>query len=376
MALLSMAAPAMAQRPNPTPCPSEVQINFDADRVAALAKSPALAELKNLNASGILTDINLLLKEINLEQNGELPHLNHDAENNYDAEKRKSFEKVYKVKSTDELSIQNKFGQVKVNTWDKNEIQVKVDIIARASTEAKAQEIIDKIDIVDSRGDNTISVITKMNPMRVSGNSNKSFEINYTVYMPERNALTLKNSFGDVNLASLKGKTNIAVSYGALKTERLNSNENNVKVTYGSGNCGYINGGQIILAYGDLYVGGANGLKGSASYGNFKVGQLSEEMEMSFKHGTFKVDNVSKSFKKIALNSNYGTVSMNFDDNSAFNFDVNVQFGDFKVDKSLVNITSLEKSYTSAEYKGKFGDSSPKGVVSVSSKFGDVRFTK
>ncbi|MBW7465690.1 DUF4097 family beta strand repeat-containing protein [Pontibacter aydingkolensis] len=329
-----------------------------------------------MNLSDIVVGLEGLHEEINIEQTGETIYINQDTEAVFDAEKRKTFDKTYKVSSSDALSIHNKFGNVAVNTWAKNEIKVKVDVISRAATDAKAQEILDNINIIDSRSGSIISVVTKMSPMRVSGNTSKSFEINYTIYMPEANALTVKNSFGDVNLASLKGKADISVTHGALKTERLNNSDNNVKVAYGSGSCGYINGGNVNLSYGDLYVGGANGLTGNASYGNFKVGQLTEEMDMTFKHGSFKVDNVSKNIKKIALDSNYGTVSLNFADNTAFNFDVNVQFGDFKVDKSLINITSLEKGYTSAEYKGRFGGSSPKGVVNINSKFGDVKFTK
>ncbi|MBC5992972.1 DUF4097 family beta strand repeat protein [Pontibacter sp. SD6] len=324
-----------------------------------------------------LSELEAIADELDIDQAGAVTHINQDADAAaYDVEKRKTFEKTYKVNSSDALSIVNKFGKVSVNTWNKSEIQVKVDIIARCATEARAVELLDKINVVDNREGNTISIVTKMEPMRVSGNNNRSFEINYTIYMPESNSLAVKNSFGDVQLASLKGKTNVNVSYGALKTERLSNSDNYVKVAYGSGNCGYINGGNVNLAYADVFVGGANGLKGSASYGNFKIGQLTEEMDIDFKHGTFKVDNVSKDIKKIALNSNYGSVSLNFADNSSFNFDVNVSFGDFKVDRSLINLTTMEKGYTSAEYKGKFGGTSPKGMVNITSKFGDVKFTK
>ncbi|RIJ37089.1 hypothetical protein D1627_13390 [Pontibacter oryzae] len=293
----------------------------------------------------------------------------------YDVEKRKVIEKSFKVTSKDILSFENEWGKVHVNTWDKNEVQVRVDVIARAGTEAKAQEVLNNIKVVESRSGNTYSFRTKREPMRIS-NNDKSMEINYTIYMPANNAIAVKNSFGDVYLASLKGKADIDISYGSLKCDRLANSSNNVKLSYSSGSCTYINGGNLSIAFSSMKVDEASGLQGHSKYSDFKVGNLEQTMEMDLKYGSFKIDNISKNIQKISLDSGFTPVSLNFADNTAFNFDVNVQFGNFNVDKSLVTITSHEKSYTSAEYKGRFGGASPKGLVSITSKYGDVKFTK
>ncbi|RDV15269.1 hypothetical protein DXT99_10940 [Pontibacter diazotrophicus] len=294
----------------------------------------------------------------------------------YDVEKRKTIDKTYKVSRSDMLNIENKFGKVHINTWDRNEVHVKVDIIARCVTESMAQEILDKIKVLESREGSTISFRTRIEPMRVSGNNNKSFEVNYTISMPEENALTVKNTFGDVYLAALKGKADINVKHGALKCDRLSNSGNIVTLAYGSGSCGYFNGGSMDVSYGDMNVEGANGLQGSSKFSDFKIGSLGETMEMDVKYGTFAVNNISKNIRKITLSSGFTPISLTFDPNTAFNFDVNVQFGDFRFDKSLVNITSLEKGHTSAEYRGAYGGTSPKGLVSVNSKYGDVKFMK
>jgi hypothetical protein len=97
---------------------------------------------------------------------------------------------------------------------------------------------------------------------------------------------------------------------------------------------------------------------------------------IDMKYGSLRVANVSNNIRNIKLASTYIPISLKFEDNSAFNFDVDVQYGDFKVDKDKVNITSLEKDYTSAIYKGRFGNSSGKGAVTITSKYGDVRFLK
>ncbi len=302
--------------------------------------------------------------------------INQDADAAYDAEKRKTFEKTYKISSGDMLSIENKFGKVHVNTWAKNEFKVQVSIVTRASSEQKAQEILDNISISDRREGKLVALKTEMEPMRISGNSQKSFEINYIVYMPDSNPLTVKNVFGDVYLPSFKGKADISVKHGALKTGRLNNPANSVKLAYSSGNCGYINGGNIDVSYSDMTLEGTNGLQGSSKFSDFKIGNLDQNLDMEVKYGSFRVDNVSKNIRKINLDSGFSPILLNFEDNTAFNFDVNVQFGSFNVDKNMVNITSLEKSHTSAEYKGKYGNASPKGSVSITSRYGDVKFNR
>ncbi|MBB6611321.1 DUF4097 family beta strand repeat protein [Pontibacter sp. Tf4] len=292
----------------------------------------------------------------------------------YDAEKRKTFEKTYKVNSSDILNIENKYGRVHVNTWDKKEIKVKVDMIARAGSENRANDLLNRMQVDEAREGNTIYLKTVYEPGRNSGMS--SSEINYTIYMPESNAITLKNTYGDVYLAALKGKADVTMKYGNLKCDRLANANNALKLTYGSGSCSYINGGTLQLAYFDLNAADARSLNGYSKYSDLTIGRLAEGITMEMKYGSFRVNNISNSIKNIKLASTYIPIMLNFADNTAFDFDVNVQYGDFKVNKDLVNITSMEKDYTSADYKGKFGNSSSKAAVSITSKYGDVRFTQ
>ena len=372
--VLALVVPSMgwAQKKDaPAPCPSDTHISIDLSEVMALAKTASLAEISAIPDLSELSELRHIGEHFN--QTGTASG---EAATAFDEEKRKTFDKTYKVTEADLLSIENKFGKVHVNTWNKNEIKVKVDIIARASSDSKAQEMLDKITIQEKRDAKQITLKTQMEPMKVKGSSNKSFEVNYTIYMPEENAIAVKNSFGDVYLAALKGKADITVKYGALKTDRLSNSSNSVTLAYGSGNCGYINGGNVNVSFSDMSISGTKGLSGSSKFSDFKIGDLGEDLKLEVNYGSFRVDRVSKDIRKISLDSGFSPILLNFADNSAFNFDVNVQFADFKVDKSLVNITSLEKDYTSAEYKGKFGGTSPKGVISISSKYGDVKFTK
>ncbi|WP_025609109.1 hypothetical protein [Pontibacter actiniarum] len=378
LVLALLPAMALAQDKDQDTCPATtLSLNLDLSSL----QSEVMANLEDLNE---LKQLALLEVPLAMPELKELAKLNiavqtgnAGAEAAFDAEKRRTIEKTFKVNGSDVLGIENEWGKVHVNTWDRNEIRVKVDIIARASSEAIAQEMLNNVSVMESRQGSTYAFRTKLAPMHINGrNNSKGLEINYTVYMPENNAVVVKNSFGDIYLASLKGKADIDLRYGALKCDRLANAGNSVKLAYGSGSCTYFNGGNISVAYADMKVGEAGGLQGSSKYSDFKIGSLEETMEMDIKYGSFRIDNISKNIRRISLDTGFTPVNLHFADNAAFNFDVNVRFGNFNVDKSLVTITSLEKSYTSAEYKGRFGGASPKGVVSINSKYGDVKFTK
>ncbi|WP_460880415.1 hypothetical protein [Pontibacter rugosus] len=370
----------LAQDKKQEPCP-DVTINLSGlsvfselklDKlVSSLEGLESLSELKVLASLGSMET----LEQLEDIQEMAMVYQTGDAAA-YDVEKRKVIDKTFKVNSKDILNIENEWGKVHVNTWEKNEIRVKVDIIARAGNEAKAQEILDNIKVLENREGNTFSFRTKREPMRINGNNNKGVEINYTIYMPTENAVAIKNSFGDIYLASMKGKVDIDLKYGSLKCDRLTNTGNTLKIAYSSGSCTYISGGNMQVAFSNMKIDGANNLQGTSKYSDFKIGNLEEVIDLEVKYGSFKIDNISKNIRKVSLDSGFTPVNLNFEDNSAFNFAVNVQFANFNVDKSLVTITSLEKDYTSAEYKGKFGGASPKGTVNIVSKYGDVKFTR
>lgn len=296
----------------------------------------------------------------------------------YKSEKRKTFDKTYKVGKSDVLNINNQFGNVHVNTWNRNEIQVKVDIISRANSEQVAQAMLNKINIADSRSGNTISVKTEMGSIN-SNSRHQSFEINYTVNMPADNALTVKNKFGSVYLPDMKGKVDLNVQYGSFKVGNLSNVTNNIKASFCTNTLntiGFLNKGSLDLDYSNVNLNSTNGVNGTSNFTDLKIGNLAEALNMDVKYGTFRVDKVQKNFKNISLDGGFTPIQIYFEDDAAFDFDVNVQFADFKVDRNLVKFTNLEQGHTSSAYKGKYGSTAPKGTINITSKYKDVRFTK
>ena len=64
-----------------------------------------------------------------------------------DSEAKKEISESYKVTKDYTLGIENKYGSVDLVNWDKNELEVVVEMIVKATTDEKAQKILEKIDI-------------------------------------------------------------------------------------------------------------------------------------------------------------------------------------------------------------------------------------
>ncbi len=124
-----------------------------------------------------------------------------------EVKKTRLINKSYPVTADDKLDIQNQFGNVTVMTWDKAEITVDIEIGARAATDEKAQDIIDRIGVDDSKDEHEISFKTKVEEIHNS-NGNKgreiegarSFYIDYVIHMPSANQLMIENSFGKTEI--------------------------------------------------------------------------------------------------------------------------------------------------------------------------------
>ncbi len=328
--------------------------------------------------------------------------------------KVKKINRSFKVDRSDKLSVENQFGRVEVQTWSKNEIAVEVTVITRAISEAKAQEILDKINIRinEDRANNLLSFVTEREPMQIRSSSEKAFEINYLVRMPKGNPLRVSNKYGTVQIPDFDGPTDLEVKYGVLTTGSLNNASNRVAVSYSGGECrlSYVKAGDLLFKYSNLHlaaaddintvtgysnividkvglltiasrydskfhIGSAGQISGTGSYSGIKIGSLRESASLTMKYCSgFEINNVSSNFRKLELTGGYTGMAVSFADNSAFNFEVDTQYGNFKLDQDLANFSFKEVRNTSSTYKGKYGKASPKATVNVTSRYGSIAF--
>ena len=288
------------------------------------------------------------------------------AGNGDDVEKKKTISKSYPVTASDKLSIENSFGDVLINTWDKNEIKVDIEIVAEASTDEKAQNILDEIEVQENRSGNLISFKTDVGEIHGKNNkgrnkeNNRTFHIDYTIYMPAVNPLEIENSFGKTKVPDMKGEVNLTSKFGGLTTGKLD-NVDEIDVEFGEASIGQVHNGKITFKF------------NSKSSIEKVSGSIKINSEFSG-NVRFTVDN---DIDELSVNESYSTIRMSVTKNLSANFDIHTSFGSFH-NSTGFNIAEEKDDDDNGpkfdkDYAGKAG--AGKAKIKIKSSFGKVRLS-
>ena len=324
-----------------------------------------------------------------------------------DSEKRKSVNKSYKVSGSTIVHLTNSFGKMHVETWDKNEVKVDIEVIVRASNDDRAQNLLDKIriDIDDGNPSGKLSFRTSINNNKSGRNT--SFEINYDVSMPKANNVELKNSFGDLYLGDLSGDAEIDVQYGNMKTGRL-TGDSEVKLSFGSGfsEIDAMDEGELkvsysklsveeigildvnssfstfetekaksidlIAKYGEVEIGEIDVLEADVNFSGFGLGKVYKSLVLDIDYGGSLEIGVNKSVELLDVNSSFGPVNIELDSDINGTIEVRTSFCNLRYDEDQIEFSKIIKDHTSSEYEGKIGNGSGTSIKIVS-KYGNVR---
>ncbi|RCH55002.1 hypothetical protein DJ568_11055 [Mucilaginibacter hurinus] len=301
-------------------------------------------------------------------------------------EREKIYSKSYSAGPNDVLEISNKYGNVTVNTWNKSEFKVDVRIKVSSSDEGAAQKMLDNVVIHDAKEGSTVRFETQFNNgdkgwSSIGRRIVRKIEINYTVFMPAKNALTVSNKYGAVNLPDLYGKVIVSNSYGNLAAKTLSNTANVIQVKYGGANIEGLSGCDLNVAYGSLNLSEGSNLNANVSYGGVNIGILKSSGNINVKYcGGLNIGTLDKSLKNLAINSAYSGIKLGVENLSNIDFDVTVHYGGFNYDDDQVRITAKnpddEKGFKPTKnYKGHLGKSSNNDkLITINSKYGGVKF--
>ena len=213
------------------------------------------------------------------------------------ASREKRIKNHYTVQAGDLLEIDNSYGRVHVNTWDKNEVEVEVKITTKARTEEKAEEMLDRINIdilSNEHGRHKIAYTTDIGKsLGINLNINTEMTIDYTVYAPKKNPLLITNKFGDVYIDDIEGKLEVEVGYGALTTREITGQNAKVKVTFGSASISSIETGEVEASYSKLSIDKASNIQVKNSFGKTNIDQV-QTLDIYQKYGDLNIGTVGK----------------------------------------------------------------------------------
>ena len=342
--------------------------------------------IRNFNLDAKIDDQVQALKGLNLDVklndlladvNNRSVRSNNDYRNNnvQNDERSKTISKSYPVDKDDKLRINNRYGKVIINTWQKNEIKVDVEMKVRANTENRAQESLDKIHINESKQGSVISFETAFDASIGTNRSGEKREVNYTVFMPASNALEIKNSYGNTSILSdFNGAVVIQQSYGNFTAENLVNSLNNIKASYGEVSIGNLKSGSMDISYGNLKLESSGKLNANISYSPVRIDRVSGDLDLDLRHaGGLKIGKIDPLVKNINIDVSYSSVSLAFDPNANFNFAVAVSYGSFDYDKSRINNLSSLINKQNKMYSGRYGKET-ENRVNIQAHYGSVKF--
>ncbi|QKJ32722.1 hypothetical protein HQ865_24160 [Mucilaginibacter mali] len=305
--------------------------------------------------------------------------------------KTKAYTKSYNVDANDKLQVENRYGKVVVNTWNKNEVKVDVEIKAYANEDDEAQKLLDLVKINDSKDANGVNFKTQIGDentkntwwgtMTTNGKTTvRKTVVNYTVYMPAKNALTIANSYGAIVLPELSGKLDIKNSFGSLTTKALTNPANVINIRYGDANIESLTSADVKLAYGSLDLQSADKLNAEFSYSPAKIGTISTSGNITVRSGDgVQITNLGKNLKTLQVNAQYAPVKLSSLTNDNADFDVTVRYGAFTYNNG-VNVTSKspgedDRRWTTTQtYKGHIGKGNSDKVIVIKSNYSSVKF--
>ena len=321
-------------------------------------------------------------------------------------EATKRVDKSFNINPNTKIEINNKYGNVVINKWDKNVLDLKVLIEARGKNEAKTNKILGAIDIdiSDRISSGILSIKTDIGSM--SGNS--SFSVHYEVTMPNSNPLNLSNSFGSIYMGSYNGDLDAVVKYGQFQAEDLE--HANIRIEFSNSRCEVetLNSGELDIRYskmsveeigdvtissqfseleieegGDLKLDGrygkfefeeVNALNAELQFSGLDIEYLKSSLNLEARHGDgISVENVSNKFEEIDIESEFSSVDISLESGASASLDFDLTHGNLRANGEGISFNKVIKDHTSSEYEGFLRSENSSSSIKISTRHGNIR---
>jgi len=186
----------------------------------------------------------------------------------------KNYDESFDVDANVKVDLTNEFGQVNVETWDKNQVTINVEVRVEGKDEKESQKILDKINVKISGSNSLVKATTSIEGKLNCKNCEMS--INYEVMMPASGMLGIRNDFGNVNVGDLDGSADLHIEYGNLEVGKLSGKENDIEIKFGNAEIDMLKAADLHIEYGKLEVGKAGYLDLYSRFNDLELGEVSE----------------------------------------------------------------------------------------------------
>lgn len=329
----------------------------------------------------------------------------------------KKIEKTYRMTGAGELNLENKYGNINLYGWDKDEISVVISIMVNHRKKETANELLLRINPIIRESSDFVSIgyeiaeksssffgnlFEKANPFDYD---RSNLQIDYTIYMPSKAELKVTNTFGDVIIEDWIGELKAYVEHGDLWINE-NLNRVDIEIKYGKLRAKSINYGTISLKNGALDMENAKSIKVTSSgsdvqiekvtslefysnkdevtidevgtlYGTLKfstieLNRLIKDVDLTLKIADLRISKILDPKAEIAIEQESSEISLNIS-NFPHRFKATLEEGLVRLPKSFENVESklLDKGEKLREIHATYGKET-QGKISISGRKGVV----
>ncbi|CAH1002487.1 hypothetical protein LEM8419_03366 [Neolewinella maritima] len=346
-----------------------------------------------------------------------------------DFEKRLS--ETFDISSDGRVSLDNRYGEIKVVTWSQPRVKIDVLIKVQASDKDEFEKVLERIDVSLRGGGNSVSATTTIGSGNnnswwsfiTGGNSNDDFKIYYTVTMPATVRLDVEAKYCDVELPSLSGATvlnvgygdlvagkltaatEMSISYGSARVEQVGTNSL-VKLRYSEGS--FRNAGELRydgrysevrfgtvrgvlrldVGYEEIDVQSATEIRLNGNYnelsvervdrvyldGNyteFELGTVTQVLEVDASYGDVEVGSLLAGFDHVDIRASYTDVQIDVANEAGYTLDLSARYGDIDAPTGELSPRNVANESNTESVKGtKKGSGS--GLIKVTTNYGDI----
>ncbi|MEZ4810239.1 MAG: hypothetical protein R2819_07750 [Allomuricauda sp.] len=203
------------------------------------------------------------------------------------SERSKRWDKTFDLSPNGKVHIENKYGNVVINGWAKNQVKVSVTIQVNHRKDDSAEKLMDRIQPKAVQASNFLQLISeikdrdanifakyfsKANPFDFD---KSNVQIDYEVYLPSNAELSITNKFGDIIIDSWTGDLETDLQHGDIW---INGDISTAKVDmrFGKFNARKLDYGNIKMDNGTIDVKNAQKLKIISSGSDIRLDDIAD----------------------------------------------------------------------------------------------------
>ncbi|MCB0664450.1 MAG: hypothetical protein KDC80_01450 [Saprospiraceae bacterium] len=344
------------------------------------------------------------------------------------SEYTRTYTKTYNIDPDGQVNIENIHGQVNINTWDKSEVYIKVVVTVDASSERKAEDDFERIDIDFSNDSRNVSAKTSIDNKKStwwfiqSWWDDDDIRIDYEVSMPSSARLELTHKYGNADLGTFSGDVEVNHKYGDLTINHV-AGKLDIDVSYGNATIAKANISEMNIAYyklrlndanevtidskySQIYIESANEIISESSYDGYHLGDIGtlsnegkydnfeiekiESMDIDTKYtklnleylldrldaemsyGGLEIDRLDAGFDEVIISSRYAGLEIDTDEVPSFRVDVEGRYTGVNLPRGVETTRDI-KDGNDHVVVGYRGNSNAKGEIRVRAEYGGLK---